>query len=340
MDRDDRIITNYNYLPFKTKWAMFYTYILIPAYALVLAMQIILFLRDISYIDLYKIHLIINLSMLAVTICAVIFMMKFKKSGYYLNIFLLILQCASYAYFKSAKADMFDVKFLENFTFALALWAIPNIVYFYFRKGAFFNTIKIGLLSEAKINKKAELYVMLNVYSKTYTPVYGILKIFTRIADFIRLINFDSCMYNINLLGFSNKFLKFYLFYFMPATIFLIVTKTYNTHSENYAAAALNMVYIISYIYMLKLRKCGLYLNSAFIILYIIYIIYACQNSYYSLPSELCYAYITALIVFGAFTVIYCFKRKEMFHVKKIERKAKKAIIRIYSIRKRKKAEI
>ncbi|MEL7570637.1 MAG: hypothetical protein AAGU14_08770, partial [Eubacteriaceae bacterium] len=311
MDRDDRIITNYNYLPFKTKWAMFYTYILIPAYALVLAMQIILFLRDISYIDLYKIHLIINLSMLAVTICAVIFMMKFKKSGYYLNIFLLILQCASYAYFKSAKADMFDVKFLENFTFALALWAIPNIVYFYFRKGAFFNTIKIGLLSEAKINKKAELYVMLNVYSKTYTPVYGILKIFTRIADFIRLINFDSCMYNINLLGFSNKFLKFYLFYFMPATIFLIVTKTYNTHSENYAAAALNMVYIISYIYMLKLRKCGLYLNSAFIILYIIYIIYACQNSYYSLPSELCYAYITALIVFGAFTVIYCFKRKE-----------------------------
>lgn len=302
----DLVITKYYYLTVKTKWAVFYTYILIPVYAIVLIVQIILFLRDISYINLYKNNLIVNLSMLVITVPALIFMMKYKKCGYYLNMLLLICQCAAYAYMQSAKAVAFGVVFLENFTFALALWTIPNIVYFYLRKDVYFT----GLISKSKINKNARRIIRKD-------------NCLTRCVKLLKIISFNECVNKINSYDISNKFLKFYLFYFMPVVIIIIMTRTYNMQAEKYAAWTLCGINVLSYFFMLKLRRIGIYLNAAFIILSGIYSIYffsIYSAKYGNLPSELYIACITAQLAVGVLILIYLLKRKEMFETQKVSR--------------------
>ncbi|MDF2684873.1 MAG: hypothetical protein K0S55_54 [Clostridia bacterium] len=146
-----------------TKWLHYYTFGKFKISYILLGIIIIMytaftfvnFITDIKYIILTVILTLIGLSptilLLILNIAVCKRMKRMERSGYYLNIVLLVAETLYISYFNYIIFNKSGFLFIISLIFYTLIWWLPNFIYFKKRKCLFINPIDI---KETKKNKK------------------------------------------------------------------------------------------------------------------------------------------------------------------------------------------
>lgn len=126
-------------LPVKTQWAKFYSYALMPISIVIAVLIFVGYLLNMILDFSSYWYVLISAVMLALVIAVFIMFTKYKKAGYYLNIILLLSECAAGAYCIAEPISGKILHFIAGLVLFLAIWGVPNIAYFRLRKDVFFN---------------------------------------------------------------------------------------------------------------------------------------------------------------------------------------------------------
>lgn len=236
--------TGWDILPVKTKWAQSYVYMMLPVFALI---ELICIIVDVTYLAIGKeivfVNFIINIILFVLTITTIVLLIKFKKMGYFLNIALLICQSvAGVVLMQINPIEGVGSSVFSDFIMLISLWALPNIIYFYFRRGFFIKNIS----DDRELKFKYELL--------------------GKVVLLFKQLSFGICLERINAYDKPNKYLKFYIFYYMPIIILAYCSANYIPKFDMFLNILLFLFSLITYYYLLKLEKIGYYLNIIYLI--------------------------------------------------------------------------
>lgn len=288
--------TGWGSLNIKTKWAQSYVYMMLPVFALI---ELICIIADVTYLAIGKeivfVNFIINIILFALTTTTLVLLIKFTKAGYFLNIALFICQSIFVVILlQNMPTEGAVNSVLNDYLIILILWALPNIIYFYFRRGFFIK-------NEAKDKELKIKY-----------------KSVERSVLFFKEVSFGVCLEKINNFNMPNKYLKFYIFYIIPISIFAYLLADSNLKYNIYYDIFSLLLCLITYYYLLKLDKKGYYLTiicqSALLIIDIINTFYIEPYFTKTINTE-SYIFLIISAILTLITVIYFIKRKEIFGI-------------------------